>query len=141
MASKYLGMPTKTAEAWRNSWFHTGDLARLDEDGDLFWLARMSERIRVQGEMVSAYEIEEGIFTHPSVEDCAVIGVPDSYGEELVKAFVTLRNNSSLNIDELQLYCSNIMSKYMTPTLLEILDTMPRTQTGKPAKTELQNRG
>ena len=140
MASKYLGMEEETKRAWRNSWFHTGDLARLDEDGDLFWLARMSERIRVKGEMVSAYEIEEGIFTHPSIEDCAVIGVPDSYGEELVKAFVTLRNSSSLNLDELQLYCSNIMSKYMVPTLLEILDEMPRTQTGKPAKTELQNK-
>lgn len=137
MASKYLGMPKETAEAWRNSWFHTGDLAKLDDEGDLFWLSRMSERIRVQGEMVSAYEIEEGIFTHPSIKDCAVIGVPDSYGEELVKAFVTLRKNSSLNIDELQLFCSNIMGKYMIPTLLEILDEIPLTQTGKPAKAEL----
>jgi len=74
----------ETAKAWRNSWFHTGDLARLDEEGDLFWLARMSERIRVKGEMVSAYEIEEGIFTHPVVTDCAVIGIPE--GQEKSKS-------------------------------------------------------
>ena len=140
MASKYLGMDEETKRAWRNSWFHTGDLARLDEDGDLFWLARMSERIRVKGEMVSAYEIEEGIFTHPSIEDCAVIGVPDSYGEEKIKAFVTLRENSTLTLNELQTFCFNIMSKFMIPSVLEVIKEMPRTQTGKTAKSELQKK-
>ena len=91
MASKYIGMPEETAKAWRNSWFHTGDFAKLDDEGNLYWLARMSERIRVKGEMVSAYEIEESIFTHPSVTDCAVIGIPDGTGEEQVKAFITLK--------------------------------------------------
>jgi len=137
MASKYLGMPKETADAWRNSWFHTGDLAKLDDEGDLFWLSRMSERIRVKGEMVSAYEIEEGVFTHPSIEDCAVIGVPDGFGEECVKVFVTLKENTTLDINELRSFCQTIMSKYMNPTELEILDKMPRTQTGKPAKGEL----
>ncbi len=69
MASGYVGMPEETLKAWRNLWFHTGDLARLDADGDLHFVARMSERLRVKGEMVSAYEIEEVIITHPAVED------------------------------------------------------------------------
>jgi crotonobetaine/carnitine-CoA ligase len=140
MASQYIGMPEVSAEAWRNSWFHTGDLAKLDEDGDLFWLARMSERIRVKGEMVSAYEIEEGILSHPVVIECAVIGIPDGIGEELVKAFVTLKENTTLALDELRLFCIPIMSKFMNPTALEILDYMPCTPTGKPAKAELQKR-
>ena len=137
MASKYIGMPEETAKAWRNSWFHTGDLARLDEEGNLYWLARMSERIRVKGEMVSAYEIEEGIFTHPAVTDCAVIGIPDGTGEEQVKAFVTLKENKTLALEELRLFCAPIMSRFMVPTVLEVIKEMPRTQTGKPAKAEL----
>ena len=140
MASKYIGMPEETAKAWRNSWFHTGDLAKLDEEGDLFWLARMSERIRVKGEMVSAYEIEEGIFTHPVVTDCAVIGIPDGIGEEQVKAFVTLKENKTLSLEELRLFCAPIMGRFMVPTALEVITKMPRTQTGKPAKEELKKR-
>jgi crotonobetaine/carnitine-CoA ligase len=138
MASKYIGMPEETAKAWRNSWFYTGDLARLDEEGDLFWLARMSERIRVKGEMVSAYEIEEGIFTHPSVTDCAVIGISDGTGEEQVKAFVPLKEQKTLALEELRLFCAPIMSHFMVPTVLKVIKEMPRTQTGKPAKAELQ---
>jgi crotonobetaine/carnitine-CoA ligase len=133
-------MPEETAKAWRNSWFHTGDLARLDEEGDLFWLSRMSERIRVKGEMVSAYEIEEGIFTHPAVTDCAVIGIPDGTGEEQIKAFVTLKKNKTLALEELRLFCEPIMSQFMVPEVFEVLKEMPRTQTGKPAKAELQKR-
>ncbi|MEM7118060.1 MAG: AMP-binding protein [Chloroflexota bacterium] len=140
MASEYIGMPDRTLKAWRNLWFHTGDLARLDEDGDLHWIARISERIRVKGEMVSGYEIEEGILTHPAIEDCAVIGIPDGRGEEEVKAFVTLRPNVSLTLAELRDYCHPRMSRFMNPTALEILAEMPRTPTGKPAKAELRKR-
>ncbi len=140
MASEYIGMPDRTLKAWRNLWFHTGDLARLDEDGDLHWVARISERIRVKGEMVSGYEIEEGILTHPDIEDCAVIGVPDGRGEELVKAFVTLLKGKTISLEGLQEYCRPRMSRFMVPTDLEILDEMPRTPTGKPAKAELRKR-
>ena len=140
MASEYLGMPDRTLKAWRNLWFHSGDLARLDEDGDLHWIARISERIRVKGEMVSGYEIEEGILTHPDVEDCAVIGIPDGRGEEQVKAFITLSSVKPLSLAELQAYCQPRMSRFMVPTVLEILDEMPRTPTGKPAKAELRKR-
>ena len=100
----------------------------------------MSERIRVKGEMVSAYEIEEGIFTHPVVTDCAVIGFPDGTGEEQVKAFVTLKENKTLTLEELRLFCAPIMGRFMVPAALEVLTEMPRTQTGKPAKAELQKK-
>ena len=140
MASEYLGMPDRTLKAWRNLWFHSGDLARLDEDGDLHWIARISERIRVKGEMVSGYEIEEGILTHPDVEDCAVIGIPDGRGEEQVKAFITLSSVKALSLAELQAYCQPRMSRFMVPSVMEILDEMPRTPTGKPAKAELSKR-
>ncbi len=140
MASEYVGMPDVTLKAWRNLWFHTGDLARLDKDGDLIWIARMSERIRVKGEMVSAYEIEEVVLAHTAVQDCAILGIPDGIGEEKVKVFITLRPNSALTLDDLQAYCHSRLSRFMIPTVLEILDEMPRTPTGKPAKAELRKR-
>ena len=64
MATGYLGQPEITAETWRDGWFRTGDLCRLDEVGDVYWLSRLKERIRVKGEMVSAYEIEEVVLNH-----------------------------------------------------------------------------
>lgn len=139
MASEYVGMPERTLAAWRNLWFHTGDLAYLDEDGDLHWVARMAERIRVKGEMVSGYEIEEGILPHPAIEDCAVIGVPDGRGEESVTAFVTLASDAPMSLEELQDHCRTRMSRFMIPTALLVLDDMPSTPTGKPAKAELRN--
>ena len=137
MSAGYFAMPDKTVEAWRNLWFHTGDLARLDQEGDLYWVARMSERIRVKGEMVSAYEIEEVLLTHPSVEDCAVLGAPDTYGEEQVHAFVTLRKDSDMMPQDLINFCNGRMSRFMIPEMVTLLTEMPRTPSGKPAKAEL----
>ncbi|WP_419902673.1 AMP-binding protein [Kiloniella sp.] len=137
MASSYLGMPEETLKSWRNLWFHTGDLARLDDEGDVYWIARISERIRVKGEMVSAYEIEEVILSHPAVEDCAVLGAPDGTGEETVHPFITLRTNSYLTLEELSHFCKTRMSRFMVPTSMSLLNEMPRTPSGKPAKAEL----
>jgi len=140
MAQHYVNMPEETLKAWRNLWFHTGDLARLDDEGDLFWVARMSERIRVKGEMVSAYEIEEGILAHEAIEDCAVLGAPDGIGEETVHAFVTLRPGAGLTLQMLTAHCQPRMSRSMLPTDLTVLPDMPRTPSGKPAKAVLRQR-
>jgi len=77
---------------------------------------------------------------HSTVTDCAVIGIPDGIGEEQVKAFVTLKENKTLTLEELRLFCAPIMGRFMVPTALEVIIKMPRTQTGKPAKEELKKR-
>jgi len=74
------------------------------------------------------------------VTDCAVIGIPDGIGEEQVKAFVTLKENKTLTLEELRLFCTPIMGRFMVPTALEVIKEMPRTQTGKPSKAELRTR-
>ncbi len=132
-------MPEETRRSRRNGWFHTGDIARLDEAGYLHFVSRMSERIRVLGEMISAYEIEEAVLSHPAVEDCAVIGVPSRGGEESVRAFVTVRPGSVLTEEKLREFRAANMSRFMVPEVIRFLDSMPRTPSGKAAKSLLQN--
>ena len=83
-------MPEKTAEAWRNLWFHTGDALRRDEDGWYYFVDRYKDTLRRRGENISSYEVEQVILGHPAVAECAVIGVPADVeaGEDEVMAVV-----------------------------------------------------
>ena len=138
MAQSYLGQPEVTAETWRDGWFRTGDLCKLDAVGDLFWLSRLKERIRVKGEMVSAYEIEEVVLNHPDIADCSVLGLPDGTGEETVHVAVQLKEGAeALNIAALNAFCEAKMSRFMLPTSLSLHDPLPQTPSGKVAKAEL----
>jgi len=137
MSDGYFGMPEKTIETRRNLWFHTGDIARLDTEGRFYFMHRMSERIRVKGEMVSAYEVEEGVLTHADVEDCAAIGIPGEMVEEDIKLFVVLKPDAILSARDLRAYCTGRMAKFMVPGEIVFLDEMPRTTTGKLNKARL----
>ena len=134
MSDGYFGMPARTLESRRNLWFHTGDVGRLDEEGRFYFMHRMSERIRVKGEMVSAYEVEECVLAHPSVLDCAVIGVPGEVGEEDIKLFVVKRPDTIVTAVELQQHCAKNLARFMVPKHVAFLDRMPLTSTGKPEK-------
>lgn len=137
MSDGYFGMPERTIASRRNLWFHTGDIARLDEEGRFYFLHRISERIRVKGEMVSGYEVEEGALTHPEIEDCAAVGVPGEMGEEDIKLFVVRKPGSTLTPDSIRSHCTERMAKFMVPRHIAFLDEMPRTSTGKPEKGKL----
>ncbi len=137
MSDEYFGMPEATLKSRRNLWFHTSDIAKFDEDGLFYFICRKAERIRVRGEMVSGFEVEEGILSHPDIEDCAVIGIDSPLGEEEIKAFVVLKPNRSLTTGALQNYCMERMAKHMVPASVEIVNAIPRTPTGKPEKGRL----
>lgn len=137
MANGYFGMPERTLESRRNLWFHTGDIGRMDEDGLFYFMHRVSERIRVKGEMVSGYEVEEALLTHPAIQDCAVIGIPADMGEEDIKAFVTFKDGQSVSEDDLKDFCVAKLAKFMVPSHFSVLEDMPRTPTGKPEKGKL----
>ncbi|MEM7302591.1 MAG: AMP-binding protein [Pseudomonadota bacterium] len=137
MSEEYFGMPEETLRSRRNLWFHTGDIAKLDEEGLFYFQCRKTERIRVRGEMVSAFEVEEGILSNPDVEDCAVIGVPSDLGEEEIKAFIVARPGQNLNIEAIQTHCRGRMARHMIPAQIAIVDEIPRTPTGKPEKGKL----
>ena len=137
MADGYFGMPERTLESRRNLWFHTGDIGRLDDEGRFYFMHRVSDRIRVKGEMVSGYEVEEGLLTHPAIQDCAVISVPAETGEEDIKAFVTFKDGQSVDVRALKDHCAARMAKFMIPKHITVLDDIPRTPTGKPEKGKL----
>lgn len=137
MSDGYFNMPERTLESRRNLWFHTGDVARIDNDGLFYFICRKNERIRVKGEMVSGYEVEEGVLKHQCVEDCAVIGIPSQSGEESIKLFVLLKPGMNLTARDLREHCRRHMATFMVPEYIVFIDEMPRTPTGKPEKGRL----
>jgi len=111
----YFGMPDETRKSRRNSWFYTSDIAKLDENGFFYFVCRQAERIRVKGEMVSGFEVEEGILSHPNIEDSAVVGIESPLGEEEIKALVVPKPNTLLTTSMLHDHCKQTMAKHMLP--------------------------
>ena len=136
-AAGYYGMPEKTAEAWKDGWFHTGDIGALDDEGLFYFRYRKAERIRVRGEMVSGFEVEEGVLSHPAIEDAAAVAIPAPLGEEDIRVFVTMKPDQMVSIDDLMEHCRKVMAKFMVPKVITVIDEMPRTPTGKPEKGKL----
>ncbi len=123
----YWKMPEKTAEAWRNGWFHTGDAFREDEDGNFYFVDRMKDAIRRRGENISSFEVEAGVNSHPAVQESAVIGVPSELGEEDVKAIVVLLPDQSLEPRDLIEFLIPRMPRFMIPRYIEIVEALPKT--------------
>ncbi|MFH9295002.1 long-chain fatty acid--CoA ligase [Streptomyces sp. NPDC017520] len=133
----YHGRPEATAEAIRDGWFRTGDLARRDKDGFYYIVDRAKDLIIRGGFNVYPREIEEVLMTHPAVSLAAVIGVPhESHGEE-IKAFVILDRGAEARPDELIAWGKEQMAGYKYPRIVEIVPTLPMTSTGKILKREL----
>jgi crotonobetaine/carnitine-CoA ligase len=141
MTLGYQGMPEATAEAFRDGWFHTGDLGRLDADGWLYFLGRKKDAIRRRGENISAFEIEEVIEAHPAVLQAAAFGVPSELMEEEVKVCVVLKPGGRLAPAELLDWCRDRMARHMLPRYLEFLDSLPLTPTAKVEKYRLREAG
>ncbi len=135
----YYKRPEATAEAFRNGWFHSGDIGRKDEDGYVYIADRVKDMIIRGGFNVYPREIEEALMTHPEVSLAAVIGVPhDRYGEE-VKAFVILKEGATATEEELMLWSKENMAAYKYPRMIEIRKSLPMTATGKILKRVLRD--
>ncbi|MDD2925963.1 AMP-binding protein [Rhodoferax sp.] len=137
----YYGMPQATLEAFRNLWFHTGDVLRRDADGFLYFVGRRKDMVRRRGENISAAEVEMVIETHPQVLACAVIGVPSDMTEEEVMACVVLRPGATLDAPGLADYCATNMARFMVPRYVRLLEQLPKTPTDKVEKFRLQQDG
>ncbi len=141
MTVGYLGMPAETAAAWRNGWFHTGDILRKDEAGNFYFVDRLKDAIRRRGENISSAEVEAEVSEHPAVLESAAVAAPSELGDDEVKVFVVLRSGETLAPEELIEYLIPRMAHYMVPRFVEIVGELPKTGTFKVQKHELRSRG
>jgi crotonobetaine/carnitine-CoA ligase len=137
----YYGMPERTAEAFRNLWFHTGDLARRDASGYYTFVDRRKDAIRRRGENISSWEVETVLSRWPQLAEIAAFGVPSALSEEDVMVVLVPREGETLKLEELAAYCADHMPRYMIPRYWEVATELPRTQTGKVEKYRLRERG
>jgi long-chain acyl-CoA synthetase len=134
----YWNKPGETANALRDGWLYTGDVARMDEDGFFYIVQRKKDMIIVSGFNVYPNEVEDVIFTHPAVVEAAVIGVPDEYRGEAVKAFVVLKPETSVSVEEIVEYCRERMAKYKVPSHVVFVQALPKSAVGKVLRRELR---
>lgn len=134
----YRNRPEDNRQSIRNGWLYTGDIGYYDADGYMFLVDRKKEMIIVGGYNVYPREIDELLFKHPAILEAVTIGVPDSFSGEAVKAYVVLRPDGKLTVEELQDYCRASLVKYKVPTQIEFLEALPRSGVGKINKLELK---
>ncbi len=141
----YYKMPEKTVSDFRNLWFHTGDLCRMDEDGYIFFMDRVKDYIRRRGENISSFEVENLISTHSNIEESAAIAVKlDEQGrhsEDELMIVIVLKEGLTLMPEELIEYLKPIMPKFMIPRFVRFRDSLPKTPTNRVQKVKLREEG
>jgi crotonobetaine/carnitine-CoA ligase len=134
----YYGMPEETAAAiTADGWLHTGDLVTVDRHGTYTFVSRKKEVLRRRGENLSPAEVEEALASHPSVLECAVIGVPSDLTEEEIKAFIVPTPGTPVDFAVLREHAAQLLAPYKIPRFWEAIDELPRTPTARVAKHRL----
>jgi crotonobetaine/carnitine-CoA ligase len=141
MMLEYYNMPEKTLEAFRNLWFHTGDLAKKDADGYFYFVDRKKDALRRRGENISSFEVERAVNSHPSVLESAAVAVPSELGEDEVKICVVLKPGATLIPEELIKYCNDRMPYFAVPRFVEFMESLPKTPTDRVEKYKLKQAG
>ena len=136
----YWGMPEATAATFPDGELRTGDIGFMDTDGWLYVVDRKKDMINASGFKVWPREVEDVLHTHPAVREAAVVGVPDAYRGETVKAYVSLRPGAEARPEELSAHCEQRLAVYKYPREVEILAELPKTTSGKILRRELRSR-
>lgn len=134
----YLNNPEATAQALKDGWFHTGDLARIDEDGYVFIMGRIKDMILVGGRNVYPAEVEQCLYQYPKVLEAAVVGIPDKDRGEIPKAFIVLKPGDEADAKEIILHCRKLLANYKCPREVVFVDSLPKNNAGKVDKKLLQ---
>ena len=134
----YFNRPAANAEAFRDGWFHTGDLARRDDDGYLYIVDRKKDMVVTGGYNVYSKEVEQVLVQHPDIADAAVVGVPDELYGEAVAAFVQLRPGARLEQQAVVDHCRAHLAGYKKPRHVVFVESLPRNSLGKVLKAELR---
>jgi fatty-acyl-CoA synthase len=136
----YWNQPEATSAVMRNGWFHTGDMATMDENGYVLIVDRKKDIIVSGGENISSLEVEKVMHAHPAVYEVAVIPVPDERWGEVPKALVSLKPGAHVTEDELMEFTRGRLSHYKCPRSIEFVDVLPKTGTGKILKKDLRKK-
>jgi long-chain acyl-CoA synthetase len=134
----YFNRPEESAHALRGGWFHSGDVGYMDEDGYFFIVDRVKDMINSAGFKIWPREVEEVLYAHPGVKECAVVGLPDEVKGEVVAAYVIPQPGAALTGGEVEAYCRERMAAYKVPRLVEITESIPKSPTGKILKRVLR---
>jgi crotonobetaine/carnitine-CoA ligase len=141
MMSEYYNMPEKTLEVYRNLWFHTGDLARKDEDGYFYFVDRKKDALRRRGENISSFEVERAINSHPKVLESAAVAAKSELAEDEVKICVVLKPGETLTPEELIEWVNDRMPYFAVPRFVEFMEALPKTPTERVQKYLLKQAG
>ncbi|MGB3732665.1 MAG: fatty acyl-CoA synthetase [Microbacterium sp.] len=139
LAQGYWNKPDETAEAFRDGWFHSGDLVVRDEAGYLTVVDRIKDAINTGGIMVASREVEDAVYTHPAVAEVAVIGVPDERWIEAILACVVLKPDTTVTEAEIIAHVKERVASFKVPKAVRFIDALPRNQSGKILKRELRD--
>jgi long-chain acyl-CoA synthetase len=136
----YWKRPKDTETVLKNSWFHTGDIGKMDEDGYLYLVDRKTDMIISGGENIYPKEIEEVICSHPAVQMVAVIGVPDDKWGESVKAVIQLKEGATLSEAEIISFCKERLAGYKKPKTVDFVESLPLNNAGKILKRAIKEK-
>lgn len=137
----YIDNPQATAEAWRNGWFHTGDLFRRSEAGEYYFVDRAKDCIRRRGENISSFEVEQECIAHPQIKEAAAIGVPSEFVEDDLMVVVSATADEQIEPKELFDFLKARSPYFMIPRFIRVLEELPKTPTEKIQKAALRAEG
>ncbi len=137
----YWNRPEATAEAIVDGYLRTGDVGRMDARGCFYVVDRIKDMINASGYKIWPREVEDHLYQHPAVREAAVVGVPDPYRGETVKAFISLKSGATVTEEEVIDFCRSRMAAYKYPRMVEIVDEIPKTTSGKILRRELRVTG
>jgi len=128
----YWDKPDETAKTIdKDGWLHTGDIARMDEEGYFYIVDRKKDLIIASGYNIVPREVEEVLFMHPKVQEAVVAGIPDAKRGETVKAYVVLKPGQTATVEEMRAFCKESLAPYKVPTFVEFRSELPKSQIGK----------
>lgn len=137
----YWNKPEANRESFNHGWLHTGDAARIDENGYVYIMDRFKDMINRGGEKIYSIEVENALYANPKILEAAVFGIPDEVFGEQVKAAVVLKPRTSAAAEEIREFCARRLADYKVPIEILFLDELPRNPAGKVVKEKLRERG
>jgi long-chain acyl-CoA synthetase len=140
VAAGYWRQPEESALAIEDGWLHTGDVGKRDDEGWLYLVDRIKDMINVSGYKVWPRDVEDVLYQHPAVMEASVVGVPDAYRGERVRAYVALKPGVMATPAELIAHCRALLAVYKAPREVVVVDEIPKTLTGKALRRELRDR-